>query len=69
MNIKAKTNEYQQEFPNFSQTPKAVVAAIAMSLALRLCHDEFDAAQSLLRNEWEDLHTAGIVPQRPPNMD
>ncbi|AIR07141.1 hypothetical protein JT31_21760 [Cedecea neteri] len=64
MSMKIK-NDYARTFPDFEVTPKAVVAAIAMSLALRLCEDNFDDAQKLISDEWASLHTAEIVPQKP----
>ena len=65
MNLNAKPNQYQQACPNCDDTPKAVIAALAYSLAMRLCCDDEAAAQSLLAAEWRDLHAAGIVPQKP----
>ena len=37
----------------FDKTPKTVFAAIAMSLALRLCEDDFQRAFTLVKNEGE----------------
>jgi hypothetical protein len=67
MHMNAKTNEYQKDFPNFERTPKAVIAAVAYSLAMRLSEDDPARAEKLLRDEWRVLHQNNIVPQVPPN--
>ncbi len=59
-------NEYSAVVPNYRATPKAVLAAIAFSLAMRLSEDRMSAAASLIQDEWDALYTAGIVPQRSP---
>lgn len=60
-------NEYQEAlgFEFFQKTPKSVFAALALSLAQRLCEDNTERAITLLREEWRTLHTAGIIPQKP----
>jgi hypothetical protein len=73
MNIQNKRNDYLPVVQSiFERTPKAVFAAIAVSFANRL--DGEDALQrdggteDLLRavmEEWDMLHQAGIIPQRP----
>ncbi len=65
MNTKNQHNEYASQYPNFDKTPKAVIAAVAWSLALRVVGDDTDAAKALLRDEWGILHDCGIVPQKP----
>lgn len=65
MHLNAKTNEYQESYPSFDETPKAVVGAVAYSLAMRLCEGDHERAAALLRDEWAVLHTNGIVPQKP----
>lgn len=60
-----KTNEYSRDFPNYERTPKSVIAAIAYSFALNLCEDDLEAADRFILKEWEILHDAGIVPQKP----
>jgi hypothetical protein len=65
MHLNARTNEYQKIYPAFDDTPKAVVGAVAYSLALRLCNNNHEQAAALLRDEWAALHAAGIVPQKP----
>ena len=62
------TNDYSYACENYERTPKAVFAALAYSLALRLTgNDDHDAAKAVLRDEWRTLHHNGIVPQRAPN--
>lgn len=60
-----QTNGYALAYPEYHETPKAVIAAIAYSLALILNEDNEDRAVALLREEWMVLHEAGIVPQKP----
>jgi hypothetical protein len=67
MHMNAKTNEYQEAFPAYDRTPKAVIAALALSLAMRLSEDDPARAEKLLRDEWRVLHQNNIVPQVPPN--
>jgi hypothetical protein len=58
-------NDYSRSYPDYSRTPKAVIAAIAYSMALRLCQeDERDAAE-MLRQEWALLHENGVLRQEP----
>jgi len=61
------TNGMSLIYPNYADTPKAVVAAVAFSIALRLCEDDHAAAQKMLSEEWEALHDSGIVQQKPRN--
>ena len=65
MHRNATTNEYQKVYPLFDKTPKAVIAATAFSLAMRLCEGNAEAAFKLLSEEWSSLYVAGIVPQKP----
>ena len=65
MHLNAKTNEYQQRYPEFDATPKAVVGAVAYSLAMRLCENNHERAAELLRSEWFVLHENSIVPNKP----
>jgi hypothetical protein len=58
-------NEYQAHYPQFEQTPKAVLAAVAYSLAMRLSEDNPATAESLLEQEWRALYECGIVLQKP----
>lgn len=65
MGVFKKSNDYAQKFPNFDATPKAVIAALAFSLAMRCSEDNEDEARKLLIDEWGILHNCGIVPQNP----
>ena len=60
-------NEYATAIPGplYEQTPKAVLAAIVVSL-LSCGGDRMEDVEEGLRAEWEALHVAGIVPQKPP---
>ena len=58
-------NEYSRSYPNFENTPKAVIAAVAYSLAMMIEGEEEGKAEKLLVEEWETLHQAGIVKQKP----
>ena len=65
-----KENEYSRSIPFYGTTPKAVFAAIALSLAVQLTqvefnHDAFGAAHKKLLDEWLTLHNNRIVPQFP----
>lgn len=60
-----KSNEYAQEFPNYTGTPKAVIAAIALSLAQRIV-DSGQEPADVIREEWTALYDNGVVPQKPP---
>lgn len=61
-----QTNAYVDALtPGYADTPKAVYAALAYSLALRMSDDDHDKAAALLGEEWAALHANGIVPQKP----
>ena len=61
-------NDYVRAIPDYSDTPKSVMAAVAYSLARRLTgEDDHNGAVRIMRDEWHALHESGIVPQRPPN--
>lgn len=61
----AKTmNEYATLLPFYATTPKAVLAAIAIS-ALTNGGAYLDDAALLVAREWGLLHDNGIVRQRP----
>jgi hypothetical protein len=47
------------------ETPKAVFAALAWAMAMRLAGDDEKLAGELLRDEWLTLHINGIVQQEP----
>lgn len=58
-------NAYAVAYPDYDRTPKAVLAAVAISLAMRLSEDDPQRAVALCRDEWRVLHIAKIVRQRP----
>lgn len=60
-----RLNAYANLLADYADTPKAVYAAVAFSLAMRLSEDDPAAAAELLGKEWATLHAQGIVPQRP----
>lgn len=65
MNLKNKSNEYQQALGDiFDKAPKAVLAAIATS-ALTCGGGELDQARDRALREWWVLYEQGIVPQKP----
>jgi len=61
-------NEYAAKLPHriYEGIPKAVFAAIAVSLATG-GGERLDEAQALILNEWQRLFENGIVPQKPMN--
>ena len=61
-----KGNEYADAIGLiFNDTPKTVLAAIAVS-ALTIGGDQLDKAVERVVREWLTLYANGIVPQRPP---
>jgi len=62
-------NEYQQvlEGKFYEGVPKAVLAAIAVSLQARLDGGVIDpqSMTKALRDEWNALYQNGIIPQKP----
>ncbi|MCC7017796.1 MAG: hypothetical protein IT564_11405 [Rhodospirillales bacterium] len=67
------TNEYSNVFQSFyEKTPKSVFAAIAVSLMStggELLRDDPEKALANIIEEWETLHTCGIIPQKPPSIE
>jgi hypothetical protein len=70
-----KSNEYAHTIGSIiERTPKTVLAAIVVSLiALRgdsdgneIAPDDSASIVSGIVGEWNALHRAGIIPQRPP---
>lgn len=57
-------NNYLALLRNFTETPKAVYAAVCVSLANRLGAD-FAEVERMINEEWAILHEAEIVPQKP----
>jgi hypothetical protein len=59
-------NEYAAALGGlYATTPKAVFAAVAVSV-LTGCRDDLDEARELMVKEWRLLHGLGIIPQAPP---
>lgn len=56
-------NEYMRTLPGYEETPKAVYAALAYSLAMRLTDEDRTKALALLADEWQALNDCQIVPQ------
>jgi hypothetical protein len=64
------TNEYVRALPDYADVPKAVYAALALSLAVRVSGqadggESFETARRILVEEWAALYASGIVPQAP----
>jgi hypothetical protein len=59
------SNEYARAVNCYDEIPKAVWAAIAISV-LTCGGDCLDEANERVMQEWLALHEAGIVPQKPP---
>lgn len=69
ISFNAKSNEYIEAIPLeiFENTPKAVWAAIAISLAVNLgAEGDFTRAAQQIVGEWAALKQNGIVPQNVP---
>ena len=65
MHAYAKHNEYADALGDlFDLTPKAVLAAVAVS-ALTHGGEHLSVARQRVLDEWRTLHANGIVPQRP----
>ena len=64
-----KMNGYAEAFPNYERTPKAVCAALAFSLAMRLEEEDEVRVGELLEEEWRILHQSGIVSQKPQRRE
>jgi len=59
-------NEYAAALRGlYATTPKAVFAAVAVSV-LTGCRDDLGEARELMVKEWRLLHGLGIIPQAPP---
>lgn len=56
-----KMNPYAYEVDGYDDTPKAVFAALAFSLAMRLSEDNYGEARKLLLREWNILTRNDIV--------
>lgn len=60
------TNHYCAKYPQYAKTPKAVIAAVAFSLAQRICNDSAAEAALLLSDEWDALYVTTVVSQKRP---
>ena len=65
MRANVKSNEYQRAYPGYASTPKAIIAAIAYSFAMRIAEDDEAYASRLIQEEWGVLYDNGIVLQKP----
>ena len=64
--VMSPMNEYVAALGGlYATTPKAVFAAVAVSV-LTGCRDDLDEARELMVKEWRLLHGLGIIPQAPP---
>ena len=63
-----KRNSYQEAISSklYEETPKAVFAAIAVSLLANLSGVEFEKIDAAILDEWRTLNANGIVPQAAP---
>jgi hypothetical protein len=60
-------NEYAQKLSTrYSSTPKAVIAAVAVSLLMKECDNgDYSGVLDAFVKEWAILHINGIVAQKP----
>jgi hypothetical protein len=60
------SNEYAKVLqPRYGAMPKAVIAAVAVSLLLKEHEGNWSAVYDAFVKEWATLHQNGIVPQKP----
>lgn len=61
------SNEYAEMITIYESMPKAVLAALAVSLVMRVNGSTTpkEVTDELI-NEWEALYDNGIIPQKPP---
>jgi len=57
-------NEYALQLGELYEAPKAVIAAIAVSL-LSCGGDQLSQAKERFVKEWQTLNENGIIPQKP----
>lgn len=65
-------NQYQQLISEelYEKTPKAVFAAIAVSLfVIASGEEDFSDIDRKIITEWMALHGNAIVPQKPPKIE
>jgi hypothetical protein len=65
MNLTNKSNEYVKILKDYDRIPKTVLAAIAVSFALRIEEEAWERVENRVANEWQALYDNGIVPQKP----
>ena len=60
-------NEYARMLAaRYADTPKSVIAAVAVSLLMRDCDNgDYSGVLDAFVKEWAILHLNGIVPQKP----
>jgi hypothetical protein len=67
-----KSNEYIDAFDvPYADIPKAVWAALAISLVMRLealDTDDMERIKAVLGEEWQALYANRVVPQKPPRL-
>jgi len=64
-----KENEYQKAISRelYEKTPKAVFAALCVSLFTNWANYPFEEIDKAIKEEWDVLNKNGIVPQKPIN--
>lgn len=60
-------NQYIHLLDNYHNIPKAVIAAVCISLILKNHDEDINMVEEDFKHEWEALYMNGIVPQRPRN--
>lgn len=72
MAINKKSNEYVDAFYiPYADVPKAVWAALAISLVMRLealDTDDMERIKAVLEEEWQALYANRVVPQKPQRL-
>lgn len=70
MGVFKATNEYMRQINSglYEDTPKAVFAALVVSFLDRLSGGDAHDIDAEIIKEWNALHTAGIVSQKPPKV-
>ena len=70
MGIFKTENDYQKLIDSslYQKTPKAVFAAIVVSLFLNHQNVNAEKVNEIFIAEWETLHKQGLIPQKPPKL-
>jgi ribosomal protein L7/L12 len=63
MALNKLSNEYAELLKFYNRIPKAVLAAIAVSFALKETEDNIELVEEQILKEWKILHENNIVPQ------